>query len=311
MSEQLPTSPQPNKLVSSKIVVGIPCYNEEKTIAKIILQLKGVADQVLVCDDGSSDMTADIALALGARVISHGRNMGKGAALRSLFLEARETDADVFVTIDGDGQHDLLDIPKLASPILKGECDIVVGSRFSDPKDSSEMPKSRKFGSKILNSLISQSTGTSTIDTQSGFRAYSMNAVAKITPGEQGMGVDTEILGLAKSQGMKLMEVPTTIRYKNLETSKQNALSHFLDVIASTLKFTSLRHPLQFYGVPALVLFVISIIAAADTLVFYSSTGHLPFGPTILATTTFIMSMILGAVAIMLFSLTTLMREER
>ena len=311
MTEQMSPPSFKNTLASAKILVGIPCFNEEKNIAKIIVGLKGIADRVIVCDDGSQDMTSDIARALGAEVIVHSRNLGKGAALRSLFSAARETKADVFVTIDGDGQHEILDIPKLVVPVLKGECDIVIGSRFRKSEDSDEMPSYRKIGSKVLNSVVSQTTNLTSLDTQSGFRAYSIDAIRKINPGEQGMGVDTEILALAKNQGMRITEMPTTIRYNGLETSSKNPFSHFLEVVGSALKFASLRHPLQFYGIPALALFIVSVISAADVLVFYSSTGHLPFGPTILATTTFIMSMIFGAVAVMLFSLTTLMREEK
>jgi len=112
------------------IVACIPAYNEGLTIAKVILKARKHVDKVIVCDDGSTDMTAEIAEALGAEVIRHKRNMGYGAAIGSLFRRAREIGADVMVTLDADGQHDPDYIPRLIKPIIKGEADIVIGSRF-------------------------------------------------------------------------------------------------------------------------------------------------------------------------------------
>ena len=88
-----------------KITVGIPAYNEEKNIAKIIVGLKKIADQIIVCDDGSTDLTSRIAESLGVTVIKHPKNVGYGSAIRSIFLKAREINAECLVTIDADGQH--------------------------------------------------------------------------------------------------------------------------------------------------------------------------------------------------------------
>lgn len=294
----------------SVIGVCIPCYNEEKSIAKIILQLRGLVDRVIVCDDGSVDMTADIARALGCEVITHRRNMGKGAALRSLFLAARDSNIDVLVTVDGDGQHNLLDIPKLIEPVLKGECDIAIGSRFCASANENTMPRYREFGSKLLNSLIRRSTKLSAKDTQSGFRAYSRDAIMKITPGEQGIAVDTEILVLAQDKGMRITEVPTTIEYDGLDTSTYHPISHSLQVVGGTMKFVSLRHPLTFYGIASLIFMIISLISGGWSVYYYETVGRVPFGPALLAASTFIVSLILAAIAIILFSLTTLVREE-
>ena len=95
-----------------KITVGLPAYNEEKNIAKIIVQLKKVADQIIVCDDGSTDSTSIIAESLGTIVIKHPKNLGYGSAIRSIFLKAREINSEILVTIDADGQHKIEDIKK-------------------------------------------------------------------------------------------------------------------------------------------------------------------------------------------------------
>ena len=100
-----------------KITVGIPAYNEEKNIAKIILKIKKVADHILVCNDGSTDSTSEIAESLGATVINHSKNLGYGSAIRSIFLKAREINAELLVTLDADGQHKIEDIKKVIKPL--------------------------------------------------------------------------------------------------------------------------------------------------------------------------------------------------
>ena len=107
----------------------IPAFNEEKTIAKVVLLTQKHVDKVVVCDDGSTDMTGEIAERLGAEVIRHERRLGYGAAIQSLFRRARELGADVMVTLDADLQHNP-DIPVLVKPLWEGGADIVVGSRF-------------------------------------------------------------------------------------------------------------------------------------------------------------------------------------
>ena len=105
------------------IVAGVPCFNEETHIAGVIIQLKKYVSKILVCDDGSTDMTAEVARQLGADVIVHEKNLGYGAALSSIFSESRKLGADILVTIDGDSQHNPADIPRLLAPIFSGRAD--------------------------------------------------------------------------------------------------------------------------------------------------------------------------------------------
>ena len=125
-----------------KIIVGIPAFNEEKNIASIITKLSTIADTILVCDDGSTDLTATIAKKIGAVVIKHEKNLGYGAAIRSLFLKAKDLDGDVLVTFDADGQHRIDDIKNVIKPILNDEADLVIGSRFLDESEK-EVPQYR------------------------------------------------------------------------------------------------------------------------------------------------------------------------
>jgi glycosyltransferase involved in cell wall biosynthesis len=132
-----------------KIIVGIPAFNEEKNIAPIITKLTNIADKIIVCDDGSTDLTSKISEKLGALVIKHEKNMGYGAAIRSIFLKAKDLNGEILVTFDADGQHRVDDINKVINPIINGKSDLVIGSRFLDESEK-EVPQYRKVGIKVI-----------------------------------------------------------------------------------------------------------------------------------------------------------------
>ncbi|MFB0543624.1 MAG: glycosyltransferase family 2 protein, partial [Candidatus Bathyarchaeia archaeon] len=198
----------------SKIIACIPAFNEEKTIASVVVQARKYVDRVVVCDDGSVDLTGEIAEALGAVVVRHEENMGYGAAIISLFKEARRLCADIAVTLDGDGQHDPRQIPRLVEPLVRNEADIVIGSRFLRREDSSKVPRYRAVGLKMITGLTSNASYDNLTDAQSGFRAYSCRSLEVLMVTEQGMGVSTEILLKANERGLRVVEVPVTISYR-------------------------------------------------------------------------------------------------
>ena len=206
------------------VVVGIPAFNEEKNISRVILDAKKFADEVIVCDDGSNDHTSKVAERLGAAVIKHGSNLGYGAALQSLFKNARSLSADVFITIDGDGQHDPQEIPRLIKPIVDGDCDVVVGSRFIDKNGTVEMPRYRQFGVKVITKLVNGSAKNGVSDAQSGFRAYNARALECLSLSEMGMGASIELLMELKKFGLKFCEVPISCKYKD-ETGKKHRVN--------------------------------------------------------------------------------------
>jgi glycosyltransferase involved in cell wall biosynthesis len=291
-----------------KVVVGIPAYNEERTIARVVIQAKKHSDSVMVCDDGSTDATGEIARELGAIVIRHERNTGKGEALRSLFFEARSTGADVLVTLDADGQHDPSEIPVVAGPVLSGKADVVIGSRMAG--GASQIPPMRRAGNRALN----QMTDRRFSDSQSGFRAYSRRAFEEISPAEAGMGVDSEILQEAANRGMGIVEVPISVEYEVPNPSKQNAAYHFLDVIASLIKFLSMRHPLVFYGIPGLALVVAGVVFLVRTLNVVTQTGvvtNLALTYGLIALGLFLFGLLTAYTGVILFTLTTVIRRNR
>ena len=113
-----------------KVIAAIPCFNTEPFIADVVFKAKRYVDQVIVIDDGSHDNTAEAARAAGALVINHGANRGYGEAIKSCFEAAEANAAEILVILDGDGQHKPDEIPLLLAPILKGEADLIIGSRF-------------------------------------------------------------------------------------------------------------------------------------------------------------------------------------
>ena len=133
-----------------RIVAGLPMYNEEETIGTVITNVLEHVDEVICVDDGSSDSSARIAEACGALVHRHRVNRGYGGALKSLFAKAREMDADCLIVLDSDGQHETNDIPKILQPILDGDADFVIGSRFVEGGGSEDMPAYRRLGIKVI-----------------------------------------------------------------------------------------------------------------------------------------------------------------
>ena len=291
-----------------KITVGIPAYNEEKNIAKIIVGLKKVAAQIIVCDDGSTDSTSIIAESLGAIVIKHPKNSGYGSAIRSIFLKAREINSKVLVTIDADGQHKIEDIEKVIKPIVDGQADISIGSRFLDKHDNA--PKYRKLGINIITKVTNSSLSEKITDAQSGFRAYNNKVLQSLTPSDSGMGISTEILIKSSNLGFKIAEVPTEIQYEG-DTSTQNPVSHGTEVLMSTLKYISIERPLRFYGIPALIFFVIGLTFTFLSIQYYVDIGRLNTNLTLVAGGTLLIGVVLVVTTILLYSLVSVVREGK
>jgi glycosyltransferase involved in cell wall biosynthesis len=293
------------------IVAGIPAYNEEKGIAKVIIRALPHVDKVLVIDDGSSDATGEIAEKLGALVIKHERNLGKGGALRTMFHWARTNHTDILVTLDADGQHFPEEIPQLLSPIIEGRADICVGSRFVEQAGpSSEMPRHRRWGARAIGRVVSSVSSSTVRDTESGFKAYSKKALAVLMPSEMGMGVESQLLLQASEKGLAVTEVPIKVAYAGLATSTHGPLYHALDVLFSIMKFVSIRHPLLFYGVPGLVALGVGLSLGWQAFEIYSLYRAFPTNLGMAALGASLIGFMLLAIGIILFTLITVLRER-
>lgn len=256
------------------VVACIPAYCEEDTIARVILSAQKYVDKVFVCDDGSTDMTAEIAEKLGAIVVMHPKNRGKGHALKSLLGTAMKFGADVTVLLDGDGQHDPDDIPVLIEPILESKADLVVGSRYLNGAKI-EAPLYRRFGLSVLNFLHRRVNKLPVSDAQCGFRALSRKALDAIYFFEDGgYGADAEIVSLAQKNGITIVEVPIEVKYDGLEkTSKKAPLAHGGELVVGLLRIVIEESPLKYLGVPGVFFLAVGMLAAVYMVLGYNSTG--------------------------------------
>jgi glycosyltransferase involved in cell wall biosynthesis len=291
-----------------KITVGIPAYNEEKNIAKIISQIKDITDSIIVCDDHSTDGTNKIIQSLGVDVITHKNNMGYGSAIKSIFAKAKEIDSDVLVTMDADGQHRIEDLKKILEPVLSGAIDISIGSRFLE-KNVVNVPSYRKVGIKVLTKLTNISLNDSITDSQSGFRAYSKKAITEIIPSESGMAISNEILLKAAHLNLKIGEVPITVLYDG-DTSTHNPISHGTSVFISTLKYIAIDHPLQFFVLPGLFILFLGMSFVLWTLQLFFDSGVLVTNIVLIGIACLIFGAIFMINGINLFSITHLIREK-
>jgi len=287
--------------------IGIPAYNEEKNIASIILKLKRESDIIIVCDDGSTDLTAEIAKKLGADVVKHKKNQGYGSAIKTIFLHAMKMGVDALVTFDADGQHRIQDISKVIEPIKNNQADIVIGSRFLEK--NKEVPTYRKIGIKAITELTNFTTGSKITDSQSGFRAYNKKILQQISPSEKGMGISTEILIKAQKLNCKIIEVPIKILYEG-DTSTHNPISHGTSVIFSTLKYVAIERPLTFYGIPGIILLGIGLIFSAWTIQIFSTQGEFITNIAIIGGGGLIIGIMLLITASILFSVVSIVKEN-
>jgi len=209
-----------------KIIAIIPAYNEEKRIEAVIRKTKKYVKKVIVVDDGSTDHTFEVAQREADSVLRHLINMGKGVALKTGISAALDEKPDIVVILDGDGQHDPKDIPKLVARLVKQRADIAIGSR----QLGGEMPAVLRIGNSIIRSTFAMLFGKHIQDTQSGFRAFTANACSLLQWQSTRYEVETEILINALRRGMRVVESP--IRTVYLDRHKGTTVVDGMKIIA-------------------------------------------------------------------------------
>jgi len=187
-----------------RIAVLIPCYNEEVAIGSVFLRAKPYVDEVLVVDDASTDRSADVARRAGATVVAHPKNMGYGAAYRTLWDYALKSGADVLVTLDGDGQHDAAAIPLLLAASDATERAIVVGNRL---EGRGTLIPLRRNAVRVASFFAGWTCGQPVADSQSGFRVYPLALFDEVVTRRGGFVFETEILIAAAARGWAIREV--------------------------------------------------------------------------------------------------------
>ena len=195
-----------------KIVAVIPAFNEAKNIERVICEIKPHVSEAIVIDDGSSDETAELAHRAGAYVLRHRINRGQGAALATgMEFALQKLNADIVVHYDADGQHEAKEIDELVKPIILGQAEVALGSRFLDKK--SNVPFLRKLVLKAGIIFTRITSGLKVTDTHNGFRALSAKAAEAIDITQDRMAHASEILDEIARHKLRYVEVPVTVRY--------------------------------------------------------------------------------------------------
>lgn len=217
----------------ARIFVVIAAWNEATRIRPVVDRLRASYPHVVVVDDGSTDATAAALEGSGAMVLRHLVNRGQGAALQTGIRFALLQGADVIVTYDADGQHDPGDIAALVKPVLAGECDVTLGSRFLG--SAPNMPLARRL---LLRGGIAFTRVVSRIrvsDVHNGLRAFSRDAAAALDIHMDRMAHGSEILDQIVALGQRYREVPVTIHYSADTLEKGQKPGNALRIAAQVL----------------------------------------------------------------------------
>ncbi|MFH1171024.1 MAG: glycosyltransferase family 2 protein [bacterium] len=213
-----------------KTIVVIPAFNEESTIEKVVCDVRTVVSDVVVVDDGSSDSTATHAQRGGATVLRHFINRGQGASLKTGIVKALASDADIIVTFDADGQHEVSDIEKLIAPIAHREVDVVLGSRFMN-NTTVNIPVLRRVVLKTAVLFSSLVSGLRLTDTHNGLRAFSRKAAETLRIRQDRMAHASEILDEISEKNLPFREVSVTVRYSEYSKMKGQSSSAFAKIL--------------------------------------------------------------------------------
>ena len=287
------------------IVVAIPAYNEDRFIGSLVLKLRARDRRILVIDDGSTDATADLAEAAGATVVRHEHNQGKMAAVQTAFEHARRMGADALVLLDGDSQHDPSDVDALVEPILKGDADMVVGSRFAGVR--SEIPRWRVAGQHALTMATNVGSGLRLSDTESGFRAFSRRALEEMRFSGSGFAIEPATQFQAKARGWKVVEVPIHVHYEL--PMKRNPVLHGVGQIDAILRLIAEHRPLLFFGVPGLLILLAGLGLGLQVVRIYDASQQLAVGYSLITVLLVIVGILASFVGIMLHAIRDLVEE--
>ena len=265
----------PPKSKPLSVLAAIPAFNEGPTIGSVVLRTKQYAEEVVVIDDGSKDDTAEIAALAGAHVIQHARNLGKGTAIRTAWLFARERHPEALVLLDGDHQHDPKDIPRIVEPILAGKADVVLGVRWGK---TSGMPLYRRIGKRALDYATATAAKDGLLtDSQCGFRVFSSRALSLIEPTDNGLSIESQMLLEAQERNLRIQEVNIDARY-DIEGSTLSPGRHGTTVLGRIVTLVSEKRPLFFFGASGAVLLLIAAGLGVVLLQTYYATRAFAIG---------------------------------
>ena len=294
----LPPSPPRAERIPGLIVI-IPAHNEDRFIGSVVLKARCHAADVVVVDDGSRDATAEVAQAAGARVVRHERNLGKSAALNTGLALVSGPSPRAVVFLDADGQHHTDDIPRLVAPVLAGEADMVVGSRFMGQRNAT--PRWRQAGQVALTAFTNALSGTTLADSQSGFRAFSPRALQQLCFGQSNFTAESEMQFLAQEHGWKVLEVPVGMTYA--EGPKRNPVTHGMGVVDGILRLAGQSRPLLFFGIPGVVMLLAGVGLGWEVVAIYTARQELAVGYALITVLLSVLGTLSLFTGIMLYSI--------
>lgn len=267
----------------TKLVIQIPCYNEEETLLTTLNELPSINElngvdelEVIVIDDGSTDNSSEIAKSWGATVINIKPNKGLANAFKNGINEALQRNADIIVNTDADNQYFAKDINKLIAPILHNEADIVIGAR--DIKNIKEFSILKKILQKIGSAVVRLLSSTKVADAPSGFRAFSKDAAIKLNIFDN-YTYTIETIVQAKAKGLRLVSVPIAVNEKLRESKLvKNIFSYVFKSMKTTIRMFIVYRPFRFFISLSAVCGLFGLVLVARFLNFYftgQGNGHI------------------------------------
>lgn len=212
-----------------KTLVLIPAYNESGKISEVVKNVIASGFDVLVVDDGSIDNTASLAKAAGARVLTHKINRGQGAALKTAIEYAKIKNYELLVFFDADGQMMAEEIKKITAPVISGQFDVVLGSRFLGKANN--IPRAKLITLKLALLFTRISTGLKLTDTHNGFQAWNISALNKINLTQDRQAYASELLQEIAEKDIKYREEPVTIEYTSYSKNKGQSIFNAFNII--------------------------------------------------------------------------------
>ncbi|MBR9808564.1 MAG: glycosyltransferase [Alphaproteobacteria bacterium] len=261
-----------------KIAIILPCYNEEASIAQVVQEFRAALPQadIFVCDNNSSDRTAEIARAAGA-VVLHESYQGKGNAVRRLFSDV---EADIYVMADGDATYDAEAAPRMISRLVEDRLAMVSGARVSEHEDAYRF--GHKFGNWMLTGLVRMSFGDRFRDMLSGYRVMSRQFVKSFPALSNGFEIETELCVHSLRLQLPVIEMDTAYRARpEGSASKLSTVRDGIRILRMISRLVRDEKPLEFFSTVAALLFLMASILIIPILITYVETGLVPRFPTL------------------------------
>ena len=278
--------------MKKKIAVLIPCYNEAKTIEKVVKDYKKVLPEsdIYVYDNNSTDGTDEIAKKAGA-IVRYEYRQGKGNVIRTMF---REIDADCYLMIDGDDTYPAENAKEMCEQVLCGKADMVIGDRLSSTYFTENKRPFHNFGNKIVRFLINKLFKNNVKDIMTGYRAFSYEFAKGFPVLSKGFEIETEMTIHAVDKNFKLVEIPVNYRDRpDGSVSKLNTYSDGLRVLKMIATLFKEYKPFWFFGMFSFFFLLLSCIMGFPVVIEYFQIGLVPRFPTLIVSGIFLVLSIL------------------